>query len=137
MTPSLTLSAAESLSLEPEQRRAFGRWSRKAREEYEFGTEPIPEPEISETKERTMNNDDDQPAFPVTYQHDEATAEHHGMTLRDYMAAKAFPVLMRHYIQFVTDGKVQEEDAPKLIAEDSYSFADAMMEARKPKSERP
>jgi hypothetical protein len=64
----------------------------------------------------------DQPAFP---QHDRVVKalsieNSQGMTLRDYFAAKALPVVM-------PDNRAYPSDAAKA----AYQFADAMMEARK------
>ena len=53
------------------------------------------------------------PAFPV--------AGYQGMTLRDYFAAKAMEGLL-------SSTKTADE---KVIAEDAYNMADAMLEARK------
>ena len=51
-----------------------------------------------------------------------------GMDLRDYFAAQSISALL----QYITN-REQDLDYPdfKAIAEDSYSIADAMMEARK------
>ena len=59
------------------------------------------------------------PAFP-TFGWDEKDRAYkmHGMTLRDYFAAKALPRVMQ-------DGKSFSE-----IAEDAYDMADAMLKAR-------
>ena len=59
------------------------------------------------------------PAFPVqsVYVEDQQTNSH-GMTLRDYFAAKALPRVMQ-------DGKTFYE-----IAEDAYEIADKMLKAR-------
>ena len=63
---------------------------------------------------------DDQNAFPVTYGND---GVEHGMTLRDYFAAKAMQALLHGSDCF--DGEWQFE------ATAAYEIADAMMEARK------
>ena len=57
-----------------------------------------------------MNNP---PAFPIHWEN-----HHEGMTLRDYMAAKALPFLMSAY---------EDMDA---IAGVAYKMADAMLKAR-------
>jgi hypothetical protein len=56
------------------------------------------------------------PAFPLNCTW--ASEDYHGMTLRDYFAAKALPFLMAAY---------EDMDA---IAGVAYKMADAMMKAR-------
>ena len=81
-----------------------------------------------------MNNP---PAFPSVFDHER------GMTLRDYFAAKALPICYQYWM-----GDYYHSDFPdaedrnsegrddfdpsmvKLIAEYSYSIADAMTKAR-------
>ena len=55
-----------------------------------------------------------------------------GMTLRDYFAAKAMPVSITEYATFVRSKTPQIWDAEwrKLVAEDAYKIADAMLAAR-------
>ena len=48
------------------------------------------------------------------------------MTLRDYFAAKALPVLAAHY----PAAKLHDSTWTDLLARGSYSFADAMLKAR-------
>ena len=61
------------------------------------------------------------PAFPFKCQGTTTAPEtYYGMTLRDYFAAKALPVVM-------PDNRVYPRDAARA----AYQFADAMMEARK------
>jgi hypothetical protein len=65
-----------------------------------------------------------QPAFPwvepaTTYK---TTLVNHGMTLRDYFAAKA----MQAIIMSIDD----KDDMSAPVAESSYKWADAMMKAR-------
>jgi hypothetical protein len=79
-------------------------------------------------------------AFPILAEqaHDERAAE--GMTLRDYMAAKALPDAIKHWTNDDNDepeGGAFEwscyeitEDC-RAAAELSYRMADAMLEARK------
>lgn len=72
-------------------------------------------------------NDGDESAFPNT-----STAEGHannvpqGMTLRDYFAARAFERLVEAHIQGTVDDLSKD-----IIAREAYSYADAMLEARK------
>ena len=61
------------------------------------------------------------PAFPANH-YDLADGEH-GMTLRDYFAAKA----LQGYLSHVPYDKVID---PSLVANSVYLFADAMMKAR-------
>lgn len=62
------------------------------------------------------------PAFPVTYEHEDATAEFHGMDLRDYFAAKALPTCLAE--------AWGEEDGTMQAAIGAYQVADAMIAAR-------
>ena len=62
------------------------------------------------------------PAFPVVFQHDEATSECHGMTLRDYFAAAIMQGLMASQC---------EVGVPYPIY--TYAIADAMIKAREVK----
>ena len=63
------------------------------------------------------------PAFPVVFEHEEATAECHGMSLRDYFAAAIMQGLMASQCE-VTD------DPYPIYA---YKIADAMLRAREVK----
>jgi len=62
------------------------------------------------------------PAFPVVFQHDEATSEYHGMSIRDYFAAKA--------MQSVQPGQIWSCEE---IAVTCHRMADAMLKAREVK----
>ena len=68
------------------------------------------------------------PAFPVN-ELDQVTgnicAQHLGMTLRDYFAAKALPTLLREYRDEVEAGGTGFN-----VSEDAYAIADAMLKAR-------
>lgn len=73
------------------------------------------------------------PAFPVIFEHSDATSEHFGMDLRDYFAAKAWPQAwaseladLRHFNDDVTDRHVSEAQ----VARRAYAMADAMLRAR-------
>ena len=63
------------------------------------------------------------PAFPcdLTSYDDELRIQYQGMTLRDYFAARAMQGLLA--------GKLTSTDL-RLIANDSYAMADAMLKAR-------
>lgn len=68
------------------------------------------------------------PAFPTTEEHGFNNGEP-GMTLRDYFAAKAMPILLADY--FESAGKTGfDEDWMMGVAVDSYAMADAMLKAR-------
>jgi hypothetical protein len=68
------------------------------------------------------------PAFPQAVMNDEGEIYHfhdwHGMSLRDYFAAKA----MQAQLARTTWGI--EDDATDM-AQEAYTYADAMLEARK------
>lgn len=66
------------------------------------------------------------PAFPVVFEHEEATAECHGMSLRDYFAAAALQGFMAQH----TSGGCLVDD---LYAKYAYDLADAMIKAREAK----
>lgn len=54
-----------------------------------------------------------------------------GMTLRDYFAGKAFPVLLAElYAQAERSGSVYEVPVYKVASTAAYEAADAMLEAR-------
>lgn len=64
------------------------------------------------------------PAFPVVFEHSDATSEHFGMDLRDYFAAKA---MQAEYAAIQANkGCALYRD----VAERAYILADAMLEAR-------
>jgi len=51
-----------------------------------------------------------------------------GMTLRDYFAAKALPVVITDWLN--TGDIFQDPEIPEVIARDCYIVADAMLKAR-------
>lgn len=71
-----------------------------------------------------------EPAFPVN-ELDQSTgdmfAQHMGLSLRDYFAAKALPSVIIMCVDDPRGGK----DYPEYCAEESYKMADAMLKARK------
>lgn len=77
-------------------------------------------PELELAPPPAANNPEDGgPAFPVQ---DSAAWQGHGMTLRDYFAAKAMMAYLTHE---------QGATAPEsMIAGAAYKYADAMLEAR-------
>lgn len=77
-----------------------------------------------------MTKDNGGSAFP--YKHDwpnEHVESDHGMTLRDYFAAKAMQGLMSSGIKPI--GFANLEDLQSFMSQKSYEYADAMLEARK------
>lgn len=75
--------------------------------------------------------DDGGPAFPVVFEHSngEVVSEQHGMSLRDYFAAKALPPCM--YI-CVNDTLNDGETRYQMFARKAYEIADAMLAAKEP-----
>jgi hypothetical protein len=67
-----------------------------------------------------MNNNTGGPAFPAN--HFDLGATEHGMTLRDYFAAKAMQGLVEN-----ANWRGMPEDA---LAKEAYKLADAMLKAR-------
>ena len=67
-----------------------------------------------------------QPAFPLGYE----VPENLGMTLRDYMAAKALQGMFANPDDSHENYDLSYEDYVKEIARCSYKMADAMMKAR-------
>ena len=65
------------------------------------------------------------PAFPMGYHPEGNSADHFGMTLRDYFAAAALQGLMAQYDP--------EDELEHHIAKWSYKAADAMIRAREAK----
>ena len=75
------------------------------------------------------------PAFPA--QHYDLAEGEHGMTLRDYFAAKAMPMALAEYRMLTERGENEpiEEDwgilfGLSFVAAKAYQLADAMLEAR-------
>ena len=66
-----------------------------------------------------MRQNDGGPAFPTPESHGD---DYEGMSLRDYFAAKVFPVIANH-------GWANEHDA-EMAARFAYKFADAMLKER-------
>lgn len=77
----------------------------------------------------SADQDNGGPAFPVAYEHSEATCEQHGMSLRDRFAIAALPPVM--YI-CCSDELEGDESQPDMFARKAYEVADAMLRARKP-----
>lgn len=65
------------------------------------------------------------PAFPV-----EAGINCRGMTLRDYFAAKALPIMWDAYDKGYCGLNDQDEPNVKTIAAGAYQLADEMLKAR-------
>jgi UDP-glucose 4-epimerase len=69
--------------------------------------------------------DDGGLAFPSEYYAEQ------GMTLRDYFAAAALPLAYAHWKSYNDKEKEGEQPRESLVAEEAYTIADAMIEARK------
>ena len=75
-----------------------------------------------------MSKDTSGPAFPVQ---DAASYQCHGLTMRDYFAAKALHAVYEQAIQEANEsGLFQEPDWRLAIALDAFDMADAMLRAR-------
>jgi hypothetical protein len=74
-----------------------------------------------------MNNP---PAFPYSFPDGEQDnySVAYGMTLRDYFAAKAMPVLATQF--YSLNQQLSEGTVAELVSKVAYEFADAMMKAR-------
>lgn len=71
------------------------------------------------------------PAFPAM--HYDLADNEHGLTMRDYFAAKAMPIVMTPLLVEMQKRSVSDADASKLkkVAADAcYGIAEAMMKAR-------
>jgi hypothetical protein len=79
---------------------------------------------------------DNTPAFPAN--HFDLGATEHGMTLRDYFAAKVLPSLYLDYVKDLrSDGERIQLGSPhdpgvsaECLARECYAIADAMLAAR-------
>lgn len=65
----------------------------------------------------------DQPAFPAM--HYDLAPNEHGMTLRDYFAAKAMDQIEFHFETYANGTRISE-----IQANFCYAIADAMLKAR-------
>ena len=75
-----------------------------------------------------MSKDTSGPAFPVP---DAASYQAHGMTQRDYFAAKALPCIYADAMASAAEaGLFHDPDWRIGIALDAYAMADAMLKAR-------
>jgi hypothetical protein len=79
----------------------------------------------SESHDKNMSNttNDGGSAFPMGYHRDGNSADHQGMTLRDWLAGQALAGLIFH-----NDYGARSDDE---IANGAYAYADAMIAARK------
>ena len=66
-----------------------------------------------------------EPAFPAM--HFDLADNEHGLTMRDYFAAKAMPIAWGMYEKLYD---CPPEDVISLVADYAYDLADAMMERR-------
>lgn len=80
-----------------------------------------------------MSNKTGGPAFPYSGVHkgekENLIVDSHGMTLRDYFAAKAMAAIVRRWDGHSFGGG-PESPQYKELAEDAYHIADAMLRAR-------
>lgn len=80
-----------------------------------------------------MEKDTSGPAFPYSGVHKGSDMnyiiDNHGMTLRDYFAAKALPDLIAGYSRNQGSGPYLDA-SPDKIAYWAYRYADAMLKAR-------
>ena len=76
-----------------------------------------------------MINDTEEPAFP---QNPEVTRwpGQQGMSLRDYFAAKALPMLISN-VETLTAKQLSKYTPQEACSVSAYMYADAMLEARK------
>ena len=76
-----------------------------------------------------MSKDNGGPAFlRDDYQADDGPGQR-GMTLRDYFATNAMQGLFAFWVSVNSKTCINDPD-PKIIAEMSYEYADAMLKAR-------
>lgn len=76
-----------------------------------------------------MSKDNGGPAFPSNENKDSCKFAHHeGMSLRDYLAAKAMQQFAKPFMYNIVTGDTAEGDA--LVAKRSYQLADAMLAER-------
>lgn len=77
-----------------------------------------------------MSDKDGGPAFPRVEPEtaNEGMRSYFGMTLRDYFAAKAMPMLAAEF--YSTEQRLEGGTVADLVAPIAYKFADAMLKAR-------
>ena len=77
-------------------------------------------------------SDKNQPAFPVQ---DASTWQAHGLSIRDYFAAKAMQGILSdsNAVDEETGNKITIPDDAESVAVASYEMADAMIRAREAK----
>jgi len=77
---------------------------------------------------------DNTPAFPINELNQttgDICAQHFGMTLRDYFAAKAMTIIWDAYDKGYCGVVNNNEFDNTALAKGAYAIADAMLEARK------
>lgn len=80
-----------------------------------------------------MEQNLERPAFPSYHGlswKDGRLGEFHGMTLRDYFAAKVFPEVFRQYAKQANAKNQWDAGWREHLAHDAYHMADAMLKAR-------
>lgn len=72
------------------------------------------------------------PAFPIPASEYGGHGTAEGMTLRDYLAAKAMPSIWnRYYVEwFEEEDEFPSDFSVEIVAEHAYAMADAMLKAR-------
>lgn len=80
-----------------------------------------------------MSKDNSGPAFPYSGIHkgekENMIVDSHGMTLRDYFAAKAMAAIVRRWDGYSFGGGPNSPQY-KELSEDAYLIAEAMLKAR-------
>jgi hypothetical protein len=73
-----------------------------------------------------MRND---PAFPVIFDHSEATSEQQGLTKREWFAGQALVGCFNFWVQVHASGASIGDPNKDAITQLAYEYADAMVEA--------
>ena len=75
------------------------------------------------------------PAFPMGYHPEGNSADHFGMTLRDYFAAAALQAIISSALSEGTKTmyNIRKPDFLECLSLDAYAHADAMLKAREAK----
>ena len=73
-----------------------------------------------------------QPAFPSVCDTETKSILNFGMTLRDYFAAKAMPIVLSEFFEGIRNQEFQHPgpDWREYLAQDVYKIADAMLKQR-------
>lgn len=84
-----------------------------------------------------MSAPDNPPAFPTRLRSTwDGTDTIPGMTLRDYFAGKALPVVLTGFLDDLRSGRPCPENWKDGVTQEAYQIADSMLQARaQPKEE--